>query len=131
MKHELTLAQKKINSIAGNGRVLPMVALLQLKLINKTKIYIMKNSNDETFNATIGNTVLPAVPFMAKWKGHYGAVKVKSVNGDKAIVEIRFANPYLNYEKEANTKDLELYPEHNCIPDSFNGHCPVCGRYCR
>ena len=39
-------------------RVLPMVALLQLKLINKTKIYIMKKSNDETFNATIGNTVL-------------------------------------------------------------------------
>ena len=38
-----------------------MVALLQLKLINKTKIYIMKNSNDENFNATIGNTVLPAV----------------------------------------------------------------------
>jgi len=108
-----------------------MVALLQLKLINKTKIYIMKNSNDETFNATIGNTVLPAVPFMAKWKGHYGAVKVKAVNNDKAIVEIRFANPYLNYEKEANIKDLELYPDHNCIPDSFNGHCSVCGRYCR
>ena len=40
-----------------------MVALLQLKLINKTKIYIMKKSNDETFNATIGNTVLCAVKF--------------------------------------------------------------------
>ena len=119
------------NSIAPNVRVLPKVALLQQKLIDKTKIYIMKNSNDETFNATFGNTVLPAVPFMARWKGHYGAVKVKSINDDKAIVEIRFANPYLNYEKEANTKDLELYPEHNCIPDSFNGHCGVCGRYCR
>ena len=87
--------------------------------------------SEDNFNATIGNTVLPAVPFMAKWKGHYGAVKVKTVNNDKAIVEIRFANPYLNYEKEANVKDLELYPDHNCIPDSFNGHCSVCGRYCR
>ena len=38
-----------------------MVAQLQLKLINKTKIYIMKKSNDETFNATIGNTMLGAV----------------------------------------------------------------------
>ena len=82
-------------------------------------------------NATIGNSVLPAVPFMAKWKGHYGAVKVKAVNNDKAIVEIRFANPYLNYEKEANIKDLEPYHDHNCTPDSFNGHCSVCGRYCR
>ena len=91
----------------------------------------MENTNKNDFNATIGNTVLPTVPFMAKWKGHYGAVKVKAVNEDKAIVEIRFADPYLNYEKEANVKDLELYPEHNCIPDSFNGHCPVCGRYCR
>lgn len=44
--------------------VLPMVALLQLKLINKTKIYIMKKSNDETFNTTIGNTVL-AVRFIS------------------------------------------------------------------
>ena len=87
--------------------------------------------SEDNFNATIGNTVLPAVPFMAKWKGHYGAVKVKTVNNDKAIVEIRFANPYLNYEKEANVKDLELYPDHNCIPDSFNGYCSVCGRYCR
>ena len=46
---------------ATTFRVLPMVAQLQLKLINKTKIYIMKNSNDETFNATIGNTVLSVV----------------------------------------------------------------------
>ena len=91
----------------------------------------MKNSSTETFKHGIAKPVLPAVPFMAKWKGHYGAVKVKSVKNDKAIVEIRFANPYLNYEKEANVKDLELYPDHNCTPDSFNGHCPVCGRYCR
>lgn len=43
---------------ATSFRVLPKVALLQLKLINKTKFYIMKNSNDENFNATFGNTVL-------------------------------------------------------------------------
>ena len=61
----------------------------------------MTNTDNNNFNATIGNTVLPAVPFMAKWKGHYGAVKVKAVNNDKAIVEIRFANPYLNYEKSS------------------------------
>ena len=92
----------------------------------------MKQSfKEDNFNATIGNTVLPDVPFMAKCKGHYGAVKVKDVNNDKAIVEIRFANPYLNYEKEANIKDLEPYHDHNCTPDSFNGHCSVCGRYCR
>ena len=60
-----------------------------------------------TETITFGNMLFPAVPFMAKWKGHYGAVKVKYVNEDKAIVEIRFADPYLNYEKEANTKDLE------------------------
>ena len=47
-----------------------MVALLQLKLINKTKIYIMKNSNDETFNATIGNTVLQAV-FLVPYIPYY------------------------------------------------------------
>ena len=91
----------------------------------------MENIDLKNENPTFGNVLLPAIPFMAKWKGHYGAVKVKAVNNDKAIVEIRFADPYLNYEKEANVKDLELYPEHNCIPDSFNGHCPVCGRYCR
>ena len=45
-------------SIVDNVRVLPKVALLQQKLIDKTKIYIMKNSNDETFNATFGNTML-------------------------------------------------------------------------
>ena len=49
-------------SSIGYNLVLPMVAQLQLKLINKTKIYIMKKSNDETFNATIGNTVLGEVP---------------------------------------------------------------------
>ena len=49
---------RKGTLIAYNGLVLPMVALLQQNLINKTNIYIMKNSNDETFNATIGNSVL-------------------------------------------------------------------------
>ena len=49
-------------------RVLPMVALLQLKLINKTKIYIMKNSNDENFNATIGNTMLAVRSFSFCYK---------------------------------------------------------------
>ena len=48
-------------SIMPNVRVLPMVALLQQNLINKTKLNIMKNSNDETFNAIIGNSVLSAV----------------------------------------------------------------------
>ena len=38
-----------------------MVALLQLKLINKTKINIMTNTDKNNFNATIGNTVLYAV----------------------------------------------------------------------
>ena len=41
---------------------------MQLKLINKTKIYIMKNSNDENFNATIGNTMLYAVLFFQRWQ---------------------------------------------------------------
>ena len=39
-----------------NVHVFSMVALLQLKLINKTKFYIMKNSNDENFNATYCKT---------------------------------------------------------------------------
>lgn len=81
--------------------------------------------------AIVGNNVLPAVPFMANWKHHYGAVKVKSVDGDNCIVEIRFADPYLNYEKTAKVTDLTLFKEHKCEPDSFNGHCQVCGRYCR
>ena len=52
---------------------MPMVALLQLKLINKTKIYIMKNSNDENFNATIGNTVLSAVEIL---KNKYNEMQI-------------------------------------------------------
>ena len=58
------IQQKRWNSISHNVRVLPKVALLQLKLINKTKIYIMKNSNDETFNATFGNTMLSTVAIL-------------------------------------------------------------------
>jgi hypothetical protein len=38
-----------------------MVALLQLKLINKTKIYIMKNSSTETFKHGIAKPVLAEV----------------------------------------------------------------------
>lgn len=90
-----------------------------------------ENETSKTDKAMQYEPLLPAVPFMAKWGNHYGAVKVKSVNGDKCTVEIRFADPYLNYEKEANVSDLTLFEEHKCIPDSFNGHCPVCGRYCR
>ena len=90
-----------------------------------------KQSSNEAENGNKSKPLLPAVPFQAKLKSHYGAVKVKSIDGDNCIVEIRFANPYLNYEKKVSTKDLELYPEHKCIPDSFNHHCPVCGVYCR
>jgi len=90
-----------------------------------------KSSNNHETKPMAYDALLPAVPFMAKWGNHYGAVKVKSVNGDKCTVEIRFADPYLNYEKEAKVSDLTLFEEHKCIPDSFNGHCPVCGRYCR
>jgi len=61
---------------------------------------------DDLGNST--KPLLPAVPFQAKLKSHYGAVKVKSIDGDNCIVEIRFANPYLNYEKKSKHKRFRI-----------------------
>ena len=100
--------------------VLPMVAQLQLKLINKTKIYIMKNSNDETFNATIGNTVLGAVKVK-----DYKCPKCGEIHNDQddgyEVGEIKFPQ-YFNESKgstmDGNYHDWdELHKCENCATE--------------
>ena len=82
-----------------------MVAQLQLKLINKTKIYIMKKSNDETFNATIGNTVLcdgfliPMTDFVLEQTKNFNAVVYDDLETASINLIERIEN-YANFQKQ-------------------------------
>ena len=58
-------------------------------------------------------------------------VELKEIKGEKAIIRLKFAGYWHNYDKEVPVSDLSVIPEHVHDIDSFNGHCQICGKYCR
>jgi len=75
---------------------------------------------------------LPTAPFRIKDKTNsaYCYATVTRIEGDNVIAHTIFADGYRKFERPIAIKDIELIPEHQCNPDSFNKHCQTCGKYC-
>lgn len=76
------------------------------------------------------NAVLSAVlPCMVKYKGH--GHKLEKIAGEICTIRIAHAAYYLDYDKNVHVSELSLFEPHEHDVDSFNGHCQICGLYCR
>lgn len=93
---------------------------------------IVESTNVQIKNESpnIANAVLAAVlPCMVKYQGH--GRKLKKIEGEMCTIIIAHAAYYLDYDKVVHVSELELFKQHEHDIDSFNGHCQICGLYCR
>ena len=84
--------------------------------------------HQESTNHPLLSAVLPCQVYYPADKRN---VELKEIKGDKAIIRLKFAGYWHNYDKEVLLSELIPIPEHKHDIDSFNGHCQVCGKYCR
>ena len=90
----------------------------------------MQTVETTTSSPNSTNAVLAAVlPCMVKYQG-YGR-KLKKIEGEMCTIRIAHAAYYLDYDKNVHVSELELFKPHDHDVDSFNGHCQICGLYCR
>ena len=90
------------------------------------------NLQTGTETAITYDTLLSAVlPCQVYYPADKRNVELKEIKGDKAIIRLKFAGYWHNYDKEVLLSELMPISEHKHDVDSFNGHCQVCGKYCR
>jgi hypothetical protein len=54
-------------------------------------------------------------------------VQLKSIDNDKAVIRIKHAGYWLDYDKTVSLLEIEEIPEHTHDFDSFNKCCQICG----
>lgn len=87
----------------------------------------MSNSNSSV--AIEQNDLLAAVlPCQVKYKG--SNVELKSIDADTAVIRIKHAGYWHDYDKKVLLADLQPIAEHKHDIDSFNKCCQICGLYC-
>lgn len=74
--------------------------------------------------------LIEKMPCQVKFKGIF--VELKSIDkvANTAIIRIKHAGYWHDYDKKVLLADLQKIEEHQHKPDSFNKCCQVCGLYC-